>query len=377
MTSEVIQMKFTCEQQTLVKALNTVSKAVTSRTTIPILKGILLNVKNGKLILSASDLEISIEKSIEVNVIEEGSTVVMARLFSDIVRKLPNEEISISQEINGKILIKSAFSEFNIVGLNSDEFPSIGNITEEETDKLVFDKDIFKDMIRKSSFAASADDSKGVIVGVLMECKDNHLNMIALDGFRMAVIREKMIIDKEQNIIVSAKLLNEISKIISEEEAQKDIEMILDNKKALIKIDSTKVILRLLEGQFIKYRDILPKEKKCIIKINRSNLQNSIERASLLAKEGKNNLIKMTILGNLLTITSKSEEGDVKEEIIMEKTGEDIVIGFNSKYISDVLKVVDEEELLMEFNTPTSPCLIKQIEGNRFEYLVLPVRITA
>ncbi len=370
-------MKFTCEQQSLVKALNTVTKAVTSRTTIPILKGILLNITDGQLILSASDLEISIEKKIDVNVIEEGSVVVMARLFSDIIRKLPNEEILISDEGNGKILIKTSFSEFNIVGLKADEFPSLGNINTEDVDKLVFDKDLLKDMIKKSSFAASTDESKGIIVGVLIECKDHFMNMVALDGFRMAVIKENMISEKDQHVIISAKLLNEVSKIISDEEPAGDIEMFLDQKKTLIKIDSTKVILRLLEGQFIKYRDILPKEKKISIVVSKSKLQESIERASLLAKEGKNNLIRMSMTGNLLTITSKSEEGDVKEELIVEKTGEDLMIGFNSKYISDVLKVVEDEEILMEFNSPTSPCLIRQKDGNRFEYLVLPVRISA
>lgn len=367
-------MKFSCEQSSLVKALNTVSKAITSRTTIPILKGILLSLENNNLTLTASDLEISIEKIITVNGIENGSLVVSAKLFSDIIRKLPNEDIFIEGDENEKTIIKTASSEFTIVSIQADEFPRIGKI-EEEQDSFIFNKDILKEMIRKTTFSASVDESKGIIVGVLIERNDDNITMVALDGFRMAVVRENIDQGKESKIIISAKLLSEISKIITDEEPEGDINMVLDKKKALLTIDTTKVILRLLEGDFIKYKDILPKEKTSKILVSRKLLQDSIERASLLAKEGKNNLVKFSIIDNLLTITSKSEEGAVKEEIITEKEGEDIEIGFNSKYILDVLKAVDDEIILMEYNSPTSPCMIKQPENTMYEYLVLPVRI--
>ncbi len=367
-------MKFTCDQTNLVKALNTVSKAVTARTTIPILKGILLSLEGNTLTLTASDLEISIEKTIEVKGIENGSLVVSAKLFSDIIRKLPNETISIEGNENEKTIIKTSSSQFTIVSIQADEFPRIGAV-EEEQERFIFDKDILREMIRKTTFCASVDESKGIIVGVLIERDGENLTMVALDGFRMAVVKENIGTGRESKIIISAKLLSEISKIITDEEPEGEIIMVLDKKKALLTIDTTKVVLRLLEGDFIKYKDILPKDKTLKILVSRSLLQDSIERASLLAKEGKNNLVKFTIIDNLLTITSKSEEGAVKEEIIVEKAGEDIEIGFNSKYVLDVLKAVDDEIILMEFNSPTSPCMIKQAEDTMYEYLVLPVRI--
>lgn len=367
-------MKFTCDQTNLVKALNTVSKAVTARTTIPILKGILLNLEGDTLTLTASDLEISIEKTIQVKGIENGSLVVSAKLFSDIIRKLPNEDILIEGNENEKTVIKTSSSEFTIVSIQADEFPRIGAV-EEEQERFVFDKDILREMIRKTTFCASFDESKGIIVGVLIERDGENLTMVALDGFRMAVVKENIGQGKESKIIISAKLLSEISKIITDEEPEGEIIMVLDKKKALLTIDTTKVVLRLLEGDFIKYKDILPKDKSLRILISKSLLQDSIERASLLAKEGKNNLVKFSVIDNLLTITSKSEEGAVKEEIIVEKYGEDIEIGFNSKYVLDVLKAVDDEIILMEFNSPTSPCMIKQPEDTMYEYLVLPVRI--
>lgn len=369
-------MKFSCNQQILSKALNTVSKAVTSRTTIPILKGILLEVDNdNNLVLSASDLDLSIEKRIEVSAEEAGAVVVSARLFSDIVRKLPNEEIQIEEQENSNILIKCLASEFTIVGQSADEFPGIGEVNLDK--KLSLEKDLLKEMIKKTSFAASIDESKGIIVGVLIEMEEESLNMVALDGFRMAITREEMKNKEKKRIIVAARILNEINKIISENEESKEIYLVLDEKKAVFLLDETKIVLRLLEGDFIKYNDILPKEYKSRLKVNRNELLDSIERASLLAKEGKNNLIKVSVFRDKIIITSRSEEGNVKEEVFVEKEGEDLDIGFNSKYIMDVLKAVDDESVAMEFNTSVSPCLIKPLEGKRYEYLVLPVRISA
>lgn len=368
-------MKFSCSQSTLVKALNTVSKAVTSRTTIPILKGILLSVGNdGYLTMSASDLDISIEDRFEVSDSAPGEIVVQAKLFSDIIRKLPQGIISI--EVNeGSLDIKCGSSEFNIVGSPADEFPRI-NI-EEGNEKIVFDKEILKDMIRKTSFAASIDEARGVITGVLIELKEKNLNMVSLDGFRMAVTREPMINGREDNIIIPARILNEIAKIITETESDReDIDFYMADKRAIFIIDNIKVVARLLEGDFVKYQDILPKESAIRIICNRTDLLESIERASLLAKVGKNNLIKLDIKNNIMEITSRSEEGNVKEEVIISSEGNNLVIGFNSKYLIDALKNIDEENISMLFNTPISPCLIKPIEGNAFEYLVLPVRIT-
>lgn len=370
-------MKFTCNQQSLSKALNTVSKAVSTKTTMPILKGILLNAtSDGVLTLSASDLDLSIEKKMDVQVESEGSIVVLSKLFSDIIRKLPNEEILIEEKENNTVLIKTASSEFTIVGIEADEFPNIGEL-EETSGSLLFNKETFKNMIRKTAFAASIDESKGIIVGVLFEITTDSMNMVALDGFRMAVSRESMENNENRNIIIAAKILNEVNKIISETEEDCDINMILSNKKAAILVENTKIVIRLLEGEFIKYRDIIPTANQTKLSINRSLLMESIERASLLAKEGKNNLIKLSIENNLLTITSRSEEGNVKEEIIMEKTGEDLEIGFNSKYVLDVLKAIDDEQVNMEFNTSTTPCLVKPLEGDSFEYLILPVRISS
>lgn len=368
-------MKFSCKQQTLTKALNIVSKAVTIRTTIPILKGILLKVdEEGILTMSASDLDLSIEKKVKVENSIPGSIVVLSKLFGDIIRKLPDETIVI-EENDGKVNIKCVSSEFNIIGLSSDEFPNI-NPKNEKEEKIVFDKDILKDMIRKTSFAASIDENKGVITGILIEMEENTLNMVAVDGFRMAIAREAMKNKERENIIISAKILSEISRIISESEDDRDdIEVFLSDKKAVFVMEDTKVVSRLLEGKFMDYKRILPSKNGCRVVVNKSDLMNSVERASLLAKVGKNNLVKLEIKDSVIEITSKSEEGNVKEEVIITKEGEDVTIGFNSKYLIDALKVIEDENIVLLFNNSVSPCLIKPVSGDSFEYLILPVRL--
>ena len=369
-------MKFSCSQQILAKSLNIVSKAVTARTTIPILKGILLKVNSdGTLTMSASDLDLGIEKTFEVENSEEGEIVVQAKLFGDIIRKLPNDTITI-EEIEENVIIKCASSEFNIIGSPSDEFPKIG-VSEEESSRIVFERELLKDMIRKTSFAASIDESRGIITGILVEMDEDSLNMAALDGFRMAVTRQNIKNSRDEKTVIPARTFNEVAKIISETESEKDtVDLFISEKRAVFIIDDTKVFLRLLDGEFVKYKDILPKESQTRVVLNRSDFLESIERASLLAKVGKNNLIKLDIKDNNIEITSKSEEGNVKENVIISKEGSDLVIGFNSKYLIDALKVIDDEEINILFNSSVSPCLIKPLSGNEYEYLVLPVRIT-
>lgn len=369
-------MRFTCNQNVLAKALNIVSKAVTARTTIPILKGILLEVsEDGNLKMSASDLDITIEETIAIEDGTAGSIVVQAKLFGDIIRKLPNAEISV-EETEGTVLIKCMNSRFNIVGLSPDEFPNIKN-TEEAKEPIVFSKSVLKDMIRKTSFAASIDESKGVITGILLELLHDGINMVAIDGYRMAITREAMVNLEEKNVVISAKIMNEISKILSEvAEDEEEVRFIVNEKKAIFMIGKVKVVVRLLDGEFIKYKDVLPKDNKIKVKVRRSDLLESIERASLLSKEGKNNLIKLSIQDHIVTVTSKSEEGNVKEEILITKEGEDLEIGFNAKYVLDVLKSIDDEEIFMYFNTGITPCLVEPMEGEAYEYLILPVRIT-
>jgi len=368
-------MKFICSQSALAKAINTVSKAVSVRTTIPILKGILLTVKDNRLTLSASDLDISIETNIEIQGGENGSTVVSAKLFGEIIRKLPNALITAENNNEGKFNINCLGSEFSIVALPAEEFPVIKGI--ESNEFLVVKKKDFSEIINKTIFAASIDEKKGNLTGALLNFNNEGLEMVALDGFRMAVAKAEIKTEKEKSIIVPARILAEINKIIREDEGSDTLSLLIDEKKIEVRTEETRVIARLLEGSFIKYKDIIPASYKTRIVVSREDILSAVERASLLAKEGKNNLIKISVEEGNVSVSSRSEEGNVNENINAEVNGDNIVIGFNSKYLIDVLKVISDEEITFEMGTSVSSCLIKPVEGDSYIYLVLPVRITA
>jgi DNA polymerase-3 subunit beta len=230
-------------------------------------------------------------------------------------------------------------------------------------------------MIKQTSFSASIDESRGIITGVLIEFSKDSINMVALDGFRMAIRTEKINNDIDKKIIIPSRILNEIYKIIIDQE-EKNINILLNEKNIIIEIENTVITSRLMEGDFINYKEIIPKNYTCKIKLNKNDLYNSIERASLLAREGKNNLIKIKIEDKKMIITSRSEEGAVHEEVYIEKEGDELEIGFNSKYILDILRNIEDEEIYFEFISNISPCLVRPLDGFKYEYLLLPVRIS-
>lgn len=369
-------MKFTCSQAALLRAINTCSKAVSVRTTIPILKGILISVKDGRATFTSSNLNMSIETSFDVQNYEEGSSVVSAKLLGDIVRKLPNSLVKISTEKEyNKLSINCIGSDFDIVSLPPEEFPLIGGVNSKEF--LEFNKKELRDLISKVVFSASPDEKKGILTGCLFNLEGDNAEAVALDGFRMAVARKTTGLNTTKKVIIPADILVEINKILYEDEGSDQVSVVFEEKKAEFLTEDTRVIARLLEGDFIKYNDIIPKSFNTSFTVNREDMLNSIERASLFAKEGKNNLIKINVEKDGIRIESRSEEGNVDEKLGADITGENIIIGFNSKYIMDVLKAISEEEVVFKLGSSVSACIICPAEGNDFTYLVLPVRITA
>lgn len=367
-------MKFICSQQQLSKGINIISKALTNRTTIPILRGILLEVSDdGYLKMTASDLDLTIEHKIKVTNYEKGSIVIPARPFTDMVRKFPNNEVEFIEE-NNNISIKCLNSELHEMGMDSNEFPNIKN-TDSDNQVLCVDKEIFKDLIKKTAFSASTDISRGVFTGILIDITLDEMKMIAIDGFRMAIAKKDMTSLNNQQVIISAKIMAEINKIISENDNSPDINFIIDEKSSIFIIDDTKIVTRIIDGEFIKYEDIIPKNNKIAVRVRKNDLLDSIERASLLSKEGKSNMVKLDIKDHVITITSESDEGRVKEEVLVEKNGNNLEIGFNPRYLIDVIKVIDDEEFYMYFDTGVSACLIEPVEGDDYKYLVLPVKL--
>lgn len=363
-------MRIQIEQNKLAKHINIVQKGISSKTTLPILDGILLEAKNGKLKLTGTDLEIGIESYTEANILEEGSIVINSRLFGDIVKKLPNSEIDISTSEN-KMNIKCDASEFNLIGNPSLEYPELPTLIDQLSLKIPMD--LFKNIIRQTVFATTQDETRPILTGVLFEIINGKASFVALDGYRLALKNVKLDSSEDINIVIPGRTLTELNKILEEDE--EDIEITLTPGHIVFNIGDTLVFSRLLEGQFLNYRDIIRADHETNVRVNRRELQNSLERASLLAKEEKANLVKLNVTDNKLVIKSNSEIGNVNEEISVESEGKDLNIAFNSKYILDGIKAMEEEEIKLFFMGSLNPCIIKPAGDSNYTYLVLPVRL--
>lgn len=367
-------MKFSCNQNKLSKSLNIVSRGISVRTTLPILKGILLDVKDGTLTISSSDLDISIIRSMKIDSSENGKVVVNAKIFTDIIKKLPSADIEFTVREENKIEIKCLNTDFEIICISPDEFPTIP--TTSFDDAMSFHKETFKELIRRTQFAAHSDESRGVISGILIEMEKSCLKMVAIDGYRMAINKEETVIEHENSFVISARIMGELSKIISDSQDESDIIKIKKNGNNLSAlIGNNEVNLRIMDGDFLKYNEMVPSDSSIHVKIDRRSLNEAIDRASIFSIEGQNNLIKLNIKDDLMEISSRSQDGSVIEDVMIEKKGGDIEIGFNAKYLIDILKVIDDEEIMMYFNSPVTPCVVTPVESDNYLFLVLPVRV--
>lgn len=364
-------MKFLIEKNVLQEAISNVQKSITGKSTLPILQGIYIAARNNTLTLIGSDIEVSIETKINANIIEEGEVVLDSRLFGEIIRKLPNDVIEISTNGSMEVEIKCQKSNVQLIYLSPEDYPSLPEIDEDVVLKV--GQKTLKNMIKSTIFAIAQDDTRPILTGVLLQIKENKLNMVALDGFRVALKCEGVDCDFNKEAVIPGKTLNEVSKILGDTEDE--VEITFTQNHILFTIGNTKVISRLLEGEFIKYESIIPKEHNLSIVVNKEQILSCIERASLMAKDGNTNLVKLDIADDTLVATSNSQLGKAREEMPIILQGESLKIAFNSKYLIDVFKIIDEEEVIMEFTSPVTPCVIKNKENDNCVYLLLPVRV--
>lgn len=364
-------MKFTCEKSILQEGISTVQKAVTGKSTMPVLNGILIKAHNNEIILTGSDIDLSIETKINAQIIEEGSIVIDARLFGEIIRKLPNDIIHVNTIDNNSIEILCQKSRFTLIHMHAEDFPLLPNINE----NMIFSipEKILKNMIKGTIFATAQDETRPILTGVLFEINDKKLNLIALDGYRLAVRSEYLNTENVISAVIPGKTLSEVSKILEDDE--KKVNITFTPNHILFNLGETKIISRLLEGEFIKYNSIIPEEFNLKLIAKRADLLHCIERASLMAKDSNTNLIKLSMEDENIIITSNSQLGMVREEMNIILQGQSLQIAFNSKYLIDVLKIMEEDEIVMEFSSSVSPCVIKNKDINNCTYLVLPVRV--
>ncbi len=367
-------MKLICEGLDLSDAVLKVIRATATRTTNPILEGIKLSAKEDSLTLSATDLEISIEKTIPADVKISGEVVVPGKFFADFVKKLSNEQIELSLTEQNTIKIKYTDSEGYLQCLNADEFPIIRNIVSPET--VSIKKSELKKVIDKTIFSVALDDARPILKGCLFEIINNSLTSVALDGYRLALYKTDVVCNAEKfSCIVPARSLNEISKLLVIDSEDSNIDILIGQNHLMIDDGSIKILTRLLEGEFINYRQVIPASTTTTILVNKSQLEDGLERASLLARLDKNNLVKFDVHEKILTLTSASNIGNVTENITIALEGKDISIAFNARYLSDCMHTISDDFIKINFTSQISPCTICSANEDKYLYLILPVRI--
>ena len=369
-------MKIVCYKDKILKAINSVVKGVASKTTMPILEGILIQTNDNEIKLTTYDLEIGIEYVMECDVKEQGSTVVNAIMFSEIIRKLPDTEIYLTLNDKNLLEIECEGSLYKLATMNPEEFPELPKIEVENS--IEVEQNTLKNMIRKTIFAVSSEENRPIFTGCLFEVKQNKLNIVAVDGFRLAL--RSIFLNKQTNdfnAVIPGKTLNEVNKILSD--SFEPIKIGVSKNQAVFEMENCKIVTRILDGEFLNYSTVIPNSWQTRIRVEKEALQNSFERISLISSSSiekeKKYPVKVTVDIGKLTILCTNQTGDAKEEVFISTEGKNLEVGFNPKYFLDSLKAIDEEEIYVEFGTNVSPCLIKSVENNDYVYMILPIRL--
>ena len=363
-------MKLLCEGLDLSNAILKVIKAISTKTPNEILECIKLTASGDYLTLLATDTELAIEKKIRAEILEEGEVLVQAKLFNELVKKLEDEQIELSDDGNS-LKVKYGESEGFIQTKEVGEYPLINRNINENSFSMS-QKD-FKELINMTAFSCSQDDSRPILKGCKLEVEEGTVTCVALDGFRLAVCK-KEIAHSTGNFgaIVPSRTLVEITRLLERDEDL--VTVVIQKNMLMVEVASTVLISRLLEGEYLNYKQIVPTEFLSVVRVSKGQLLNSIERAAIVAR-GMKNLVKLDIKEGNMNISAYSELGKVDENVIINLDGKDVVIAFNSKYLTDILRVIDDDYIYMYFNTSIAPCVIKPYSGDKYLYLILPIRI--
>ena len=363
-------MKIICTKQNLAKGVSIVSKAVPSKTTMPILECILIDASTDVIKLTANDMELGIETSIDGEIIERGILALNAKIFAEIVRKLPDNEIIIDTQGDNQALITGGKAKFKIASLPGDEFSYLPNI--EKDDFITVSEFTLKEVIRQTVFSISDNENTKVMTGELFEVKGNKLKVVSLDGHRISIrnIELKNSYD-EVSVIIPGKTLIEISKILNGG-MDDDVNIYFTDKHALFEFENTIVLSRLIEGEYYKIDKMLSSDYETKLTVNKKEMLDCIDRTTLLIKESDKKPVIIDIKDDSMGFNMNSSIGSMNEEISAIKEGKDILIGFNPRFLMDALRVIDEEEITIYMINPKAPCFIRDKEES-YIYLILPV----
>jgi len=367
-------MKISLQKKELSDGIAKTLPAVSQKSNIPALEGILLKTKGDTLELTAYDLEIGIETSVFCTVAKHGAIILPGRIFSDIVRKMPEDMIVIEVHDSLKTTISCRSAVYDIIGLSALDFPEMPHVTGEETISLP--QCVLKSMISETIFAVSTNENKPIQTGSLFDIKGDALYVVAVDGFRLAMRKE--IITNENDVkdfsfVIPAGTEKEVMRLLSD--ADTPVNMVVSKKHIIFTINETVIISRLLEGNFLKYDGVIPKDSAYKLKVKSRNLQDSIERVSLVADERLKTPIHIKVEEGMFKLSCDSAQNRSYDECEIEGDCGVLEIGFNFRFLLDALRGISDAEMYMQFSTPVSPCLFSPIEGDNFLYMVLPVRL--
>ena len=362
-------MKLVFTKSNLNKAVGIVMKAVPTRTTMNILECILIDATTNEIKFTGNDMELGIETIVEGEIIEKGKIAIDAKLFSEIVRKLPDNDITLTTDSNNNALITCEKSKFNIAGKSGDDFSYLPAIIKDKM--ITLSQFQLKEVINQTIFSIAINDNNKMMTGELFEVNEGTLKVVGLDGHRIAIRNIKLEGRSDDvRVVIPGKTLQEISKILNADAES------FTNNHVLFEFDQTHVVSRLIEGDYFKINQMLSNDYETKVSINKKEFLDSIDRANLLIREGDKKPIIINILNGLLQVNVNSAIGALNEDIDIDKEGKDIMIGFNPKFLMDALRVIDDENVTMYLVNHKSPCFIRDKE-EKYIYLILPVNFTA
>ncbi len=365
-------MKFVCNRNKLTEAVTNVQRAVSAKSSNPALEGILIEAEKNKLKLYGYDLDICITTTIEAKVIKEGAAVIAAKLFSEIIRKLPEDEITIDVDEKFIVYIQSGKVDYKIIGMPSADYPEITMVN--SSDVINIDGETLDSMIRQTIYAVSDKDTKPAHKGSLFEIGDKKIRIVSVDGYRLAIRTENIDYEGEKTFIVPGKSLNEITKLINEN--TKNVEITVSGRHIAFNIGSYSLISRLIEGEFMNYKTSIPRVHATELKINTRKIINMIERMSLLLTDKMKSPIRCLIDNGYIKTSCNTTLGQATDETEVTVEGESVEIGFNNRFLLDALRYSETDEVVLKLNGSLSPMVVTPTEGDSFLFLLLPMRLT-
>lgn len=365
-------MKIICSKSSLLKSVSISLKAVPSKTTMPILECILMDATTNQIKFTTNDMELGIETIVDGTIAEKGMVALDAKIFYEIIRRLPDNDITIKTDEKYTATITCEKAKFNIPGKSGEDFAYLPMIEKDEP--LTISQYTLKEMIRQTIFSIAVNENNKLMTGELFEIKNNCLKVVSLDGHRIAI--RKMPLKREysdRKVVVPGKTLSEVSKILSGE-VDDQVSIYFTKNHILFEFDQTMVVSRLIEGEYFRIDQMLSSDYETKLKINKKEFLDCIDRATLLVREVDKKPIIINITDDDMELRIDSAMGSMNEEIDIEKEGKDIMIGFNPKFLIDALRVIDDETVTIYLVNPKAPCFIRDDEEN-YTYLILPVNI--